>query len=55
MEFGIKKCAILIMRNREQQMTEGIELTNQEKIRKPEEKNNNKKLRNTGSRHHQTS
>ena len=32
-EFGIEKCAILIMLSRKRQMTERIELPNQEKIR----------------------
>ena len=32
MEFGLEKCAMLIMRNGKRQMTEGIELPNQEKI-----------------------
>ena len=33
MEFGQEKCAILIMKSGKLQMTEGIELLNQEKIR----------------------
>ena len=33
MDFGLQKCAMLIMRSRKRQMTEGIELLNQEKIR----------------------
>ena len=33
MEFGIEKCAILIIRGGKQHMIEGIELPNQEKIR----------------------
>ena len=33
MEFGIEKYAVLIMKSGKQQMTEGIELPNQEKIR----------------------
>ena len=33
MEVGIQICAMLIMRRRKQQMTEGIDLPNQEKIR----------------------
>ena len=32
MEFGTEKCARLIMKSRRRQMTEGIELPNQEKI-----------------------
>ena len=38
MEFGIDKCAMLIMRNRKQHMMEQIQLPNQEKIRMPGEK-----------------
>ena len=30
-EFGIEKCAILIMRSGKRQLTEGIQLPNQEK------------------------
>ena len=33
MEFGIEKCAMLIMRNRKEHMMERIKLPNQEKIR----------------------
>ena len=33
MEFGIEKCAVLIMKSRKQQMRERIEQPNQEKIR----------------------
>ena len=33
MYFGIKKCAMLMMRSRKQQITEWIELPNQQKIR----------------------
>ena len=33
MEFGIEKCAMLIMKCGKRHMTEGIELLNQEKIR----------------------
>ena len=32
MEFGIQKCAMIIMRRGKLQMTEGIELPNQKKI-----------------------
>ena len=38
MEFGIEKCALLVMRSGKRQMMEGIELPNQEKIRTLEEK-----------------
>ena len=37
-EFGIEKCTTLIMKSGKEQMTEGIELPNQEKIRTLEEK-----------------
>ena len=33
MEFGIEKCAMLIIKSRKRQMRYGIELPNQEKIR----------------------
>ena len=33
MEFGIEKCIMQIMRSGKRQMTEGIEVPNQEKIR----------------------
>ena len=32
MDFGIEKCAMLIMKSRKRQMTKGIELLNQENI-----------------------
>ena len=38
MEFGIEKYAILIMKSRKRQITEGIELPNPKKIRTLEEK-----------------
>ena len=44
MEFGIKKCAMLRMKNGKWHMTEGIELPNQEKVRTLEEKETNKYL-----------
>ena len=37
-ELGIEKCAMLIMRSGKRQMTDGIELPNQERIRKLGEK-----------------
>ena len=33
MEFSIEKCAMLIMRSGKRQITEGIEMPNQERIR----------------------
>ena len=44
MEFAIEKCAILIMRMEKRHWTEGMELTNQEKIRTLGEKETNKYL-----------
>ena len=38
MEFGIEKCAIKIMRSWKQQVKEGIEQPNQEKVRMLKEK-----------------
>ena len=42
MEFGREKCPMLIINSRKQQMTEGIELPNQEKIRTLKEKETSK-------------
>ena len=44
MEFGIEKCALLLMRNRKRQMTQGIKLLNQKRIRTLGEKNTYKYL-----------
>ena len=44
MEFGIEKCAMLIMKNGKRQITVGIELSNQERIRTLGEKENYKNL-----------
>ena len=33
MEFGIEKCALLVMKSRKRHITDGIELPNQDKIR----------------------
>ena len=33
MEFGIEKCALLVMKSGKQHLTDGIELPNQDKIR----------------------
>ena len=38
MEFGIEKCAILVMKNGKRHMTEGVELTNRVVIRTLAEK-----------------
>ena len=42
MEFGIKNCALLIMKSRKRETTDGIKLTNQESIRILGEKANYK-------------
>ena len=44
MEFGIEKCAMLVMKNGKKEITEGIELPSQEKIRTLGEKENYKYL-----------
>ena len=44
MEFGIEKCAILIMKSGKGHMTDGIELLNQDKIRTLGEKETYKYL-----------
>ena len=44
MEFGIEKCAMPVMKSGKRQITEGIELPNQEKIRTFGEKENYKYL-----------
>ena len=53
MEFGIEKCALLKMRSGKQQLMEGIELPNLEKIRTLGEKRNLQVLGNISSAHHQ--
>ena len=45
MEFGIEKCAMLVMKSKKQYMTEEIELPNKEKIRMLGEKETYKYLR----------
>ena len=37
MEFGIEKCAMLVMKNGKRQLTDGMELPNQDKIKTFEE------------------
>ena len=34
MKFGIEKCALLVMKSGKRHLTDGIELPNQDKIRK---------------------
>ena len=38
MEFGIEKCAMLVMKSGKRHLTDGMELPNQDKIRTLEEK-----------------
>ena len=54
MEFGIEKCVMLIMKSEKHEMTKGIELPNQDKIRTLGEKGNLQILGKIGSGHHQT-
>ena len=44
MEFGIEKCAMLVMKSGKRHMTDGMELPNQEQIRTLEENENYKYL-----------
>ena len=55
MEFGKEKCAMLIMKSRKWQITEGIERPNQEKNQNAQRKGNLQVLGNIESGHHQTS
>ena len=50
-EFGIEKCAVLVMKSEKRQMTKVLELPNQEKIRTHGEK---KQLTNTWGHWKQT-
>ena len=44
MEFGIEKCAMLVMKSGKRHMTDGMELPNHEKIRTLEENETYKNL-----------
>ena len=44
MEFGIEKCAMLVMKSGKRYLTDGMELPNQDKIRTLGEKATNKSL-----------
>ena len=55
MEFGIEKCAMQLRKIKKCQMTEGIELPNQEKNQNVRRTGNLKALGNIGSGHHQIS
>ena len=44
MEFGLEKCALLVMKSGKQYRTEGMELPNQDKIRTLGENDTNKYL-----------
>ena len=54
MEFGIEKCAMLIIKSGKRQMMEGIEVSNQERIKTLGEKEILHVLETIGSGHHQT-
>ena len=45
MEFGIEKCAMLVMKSGKRHMTDGIELPNQDRMRTLEKKETYKYLR----------
>ena len=55
MEFGIEKCAILIMKSGKWHLKDGMEPPNQDKIRTLGKKENLQILGYLGSWHHQTS
>ena len=55
MEFGIEKYGMLTMKRGKRQITERIELPNQERIRTVGERENYKQSGILGSGHHQTS
>ena len=44
MEFGLEKCAMLVMKSSKWQLTDGMELPNQDKIRRIREKETYKYL-----------
>ena len=44
MEFGIEKCALLVMKSGKRQLTDGIELSNQDKFRTLAKNETNKYL-----------
>ena len=44
MEFGIEKCAMLVMKSSKQHFTDRMELPNQDRIRTPGEKETYKYL-----------
>ena len=48
MEFGIEKCALLVMKSGKRHLIDGIELTNQDKIRTARRKRDLQILRNLG-------
>ena len=54
-EFGIEKCAMLVMKSGERHMTDEMELTNQDKIRTLGENEIYKQLGYLRGWHHQTS
>ena len=55
MEFGIEKCAMLVMKSGKRQLTDGMELSNKDKIKNARRKRNLQILGHLGGWHHQTS
>ena len=55
MEFGIEKCAMLVMKSGKRHMTDGMELPNHDRIRTLEEKETYKYLGILETDNHQTS
>ena len=55
MEFGIEKCAMVIIKSGKRQMTKRIELPKQEKNQNARRKGNLQILGNIGSGHHKAS
>ena len=55
MEYGIEKCAVLVMKSGKRLLTDGMELPSQDKIRRFGEKETYKYLSVFGGWHHQRS
>ena len=55
MEFGIEKCAVLVMKSGKRQLIDGMELPNKDKIKNARRKRNLQILGHLGGWHHQTS
>ena len=55
MEFDIEKCALLVMKSGKRHKTDGIELPNQDKVRRSQKTRPTNNSQNLGGWHHQTS